>query len=313
MTTGAETARGITTVDAVLPVLARRPKLEVERLAACLWSATDGRARAVFAEGRSAVAAFDTLSTPGAAAALREEIARLFPSKPITTLVYTHDHLDASGWGRILAPHAEVVAHEATDAVVRLRRADGQLPATRTIRGAGEELDLDGVKVVLRYPGPTHGTGNLAVLFEEARVLFMSGTALPNARYGFFPDYHIGSYARSMRRLQDVDFTRFVPGRFGVCDRAAFVHAIDYFEALDEACQRAYVEPAVFIWIMDDVGAYAADLLRQRFGHLDGFDSELRFGAFRIVHHYLMGGWGREDTPAEDWSLYEFGRPMEHT
>jgi hypothetical protein len=110
-----------------------------------------------------------------------------------------------------------------------------------------------------------------------------------------------------------VDFRRFVPGRFGVCNRAGFVQAIDYFEALDEACQRAYVEPDVFIWMMDAVGAYAADLLRTRFGHLDGFDSDVRFGAFRIVHHYLMGGWGREDTPTEDWSLYKSDRQMKHT
>jgi len=37
--------------------------------------------------------------------------------------------------------------------------------------------------------------------------------------------------------------------------------------------------------------------LRERFGDLDGFDGHIGQMSMRIVHHYLMGGWGLEDTP----------------
>jgi hypothetical protein len=108
-----------------------------------------------------------------------------------------------------------------------------------------------------------------------------------------------------MRALfADTSFETFVPGRFVPMERSAAVFAIDYVEALDEACQRAYLEPGVFIWLMDAVGAWVADGLRSRFGQLDGFEMHLPLGAFRFVHHYLMGGWGLEDTRAGGWSLF---------
>lgn len=298
--------RGITTSDGLLPWLNRRPELTVEPLADRLWTATDGRARVIFAEGDRGVVAFDTLGTPGAAVALREAIAGTVRGKPVSTIVYSHDHLDASGWAAALAPDAEIVAHEATAEIVRLRGADGQRPVDRIVRGDGEELVLDGLEVELRYPGPTHGTGNLAVGFPRASTLFMSGTALPNARYGFFPDVHVGSYVRSMRALlAQTDFETFVPGRFAPMERSGAVFAVDYVEALDEACQRAYLEPSVFIWVMDMVGAWVAERLRPRFGQLEGFESHLPLGAFRFVHHYLMGGWGLEDTQDGGWGLYQ--------
>ena len=298
--------RGITSSDVLLPWLHRNPDLTVEPLAERLWTASDGRARVIFAEGERGVVAFDTLGTPGAAIALREAIARTVPGKTVSTIVYSHDHLDASGWAATLAPDAEIVAHEATAEIVRLRGADGQRPVDRVVRGESEGLVLDGVDVELCYPGPTHGTGNLAVVFSRANTLFMSGTALPNARYGFFPDVHVGSYVRSMRALfAQTDFETFVPGRFAPMDRSAAVFAVDYVEALDVACQQAYLEPDVFIWVMDMVGAWVAERLRPRFGQLDGFERHVPLGAFRFVHHYLMGGWGREDTRAGGWTLFQ--------
>lgn len=37
--------------------------------------------------------------------------------------------------------------------------------------------------------------------------------------------------------------------------------------------------------------------LRESFGDLEGFDQHVGQMSIRIVHHYLMGGWGLEDTP----------------
>ena len=45
------------------------------------------------------------------------------------------------------------------------------------------------------------------------------------------------------------------------------------------------------------VFAIIGGALGDRFGDLDGFDEHAGLTAIRIVHHYLMGGWGLEDTP----------------
>jgi len=45
------------------------------------------------------------------------------------------------------------------------------------------------------------------------------------------------------------------------------------------------------------MAGFAQNELGERFGHLDGFAEHSGQTAIRIVHHYLMGGWGLEDTP----------------
>ena len=42
---------------------------------------------------------------------------------------------------------------------------------------------------------------------------------------------------------------------------------------------------------------YVGGKLRQRFGNMEGFEDHIGMIALRIVHHYLMGGYGLEDTP----------------
>ena len=42
---------------------------------------------------------------------------------------------------------------------------------------------------------------------------------------------------------------------------------------------------------------FCVEQLGEQFGDLDGFEDHVGQMAIRIVHHYLMGGWGLEDTP----------------
>jgi hypothetical protein len=110
------------------------------------------------------------------------------------------------------------------------------------------------------------------------------------------PDYHLTNFVRFMRELADLDFRIFVPGRHQVANREQFIKGCDYIEALSLACQQAFVE-MVPIWVHDAMAEYCSAKLRNRFGDLDGFDQHIGQTAIRIVHHYLMGGWGLEDTP----------------
>ena len=288
--------RGIFTSDRLHDYLAAEPRMQPEKLSDRLWTVSDGLCRTIFLECDNSVVAFDTFGTPGRARAYRAAIERAVPGKPVERVVYTHDHLDHAGFGADLAPDAEIVADEMTAKVIDLRSADGQLPVTRLLSGRENQLNSDGVEFLLINPGPTHGTGNLSAYFAEEKILFSSDTILPNARYGFMPDYHLANFVRFMRELADLDFATFVPGRHGVSDREQFIKGCDYIEALSEVCQQAFVE-MVPIWVHDAMAEYCKARLGSRFGDLDGFDQHIGQTAIRIVHHYLMGGWSLEDTP----------------
>ena len=288
--------RGIFTSDAAADFLAAEPTLTSEQLSERLWTVSDGKYRTLFAEANDSIVAFDTLGTPAKARAYRTEMDKCIPGKPVSTLIYTHDHLDHAGFAADLAPDAAIVAHEMCDKVIRLRKADGQLAATETHSNTRTSVNYDGVEFELLSPGPLHGTGHLSAYFAKERLLFSSDTILPNARYGLMPDIHLANFVKFMRGFLDLDFETFVPGRYEVTNRERFSEGCDYIEALQIACQQAFVE-LVPIWIHDAMAGYVQGAIGERFGHLDGFAEHVGSTAIRVVHHYLMGGWGLEDTP----------------
>ncbi len=288
--------QGIFTSAAVQDYLAAGATFSSEQLSDRLWTISDGKYRTVIIEADHSVVAFDTFGTPARARAYAEEIGRLIPAKPVSTVIYTHDHLDHTGFAADFAPDAKIVADEMTAKVVAMRAADGQLPVTEALSGTEHKVSYDGVEFVLLNRGPVHGTGHLSAYFEDEKLFFSSDTILPNARYGLMPDYHITNFVKIMRSFLDLDFERFVPGRYEVTDRNRFKQGCDYIEALQTACQKAFIS-FVPIWDHDAMAGFVQNELGEQFGHLDGFKEQSGQTAIRIVHHYLMGGWGLEDTP----------------
>ncbi len=288
--------QGIFTSATVQDYLSAEATVSSEQLSDRLWTVSDGKYRSVFVEAESSVVAFDTFGTPARARAYAAEISRRIPDKPVSTVIYTHDHLDHAGFAADLAPNAKIVADEMTAKVVALRNADGQLAVTDALSGQEHKVNYDGAEFVLLNRGPVHGTGHLSAYFDEEKLFFSSDTILPNARYALMPDYHIANFVRIMRSFLDLDFERFVPGRYEVTDRKRFEEGCDYIEAMQTACQQAFISFTP-IWVHDAMAAYAQSELGERFGHLDGFKEHSGQTAIRIVHHYLMGGWGLEDTP----------------
>jgi glyoxylase-like metal-dependent hydrolase (beta-lactamase superfamily II) len=288
--------RGLFTLDAAQAYLAAEPEMTTEKLADRLFTVSDGQVRTIFLEGNSSVIAFDTFGTPGRARAYGKAIGEAIPDKRIGTVIYSHDHLDHSGFAADLAPDADVIADEMCAKVIRLRQAEGQLQPTRVLNGERHELTIDGVDLVLLNPGPTHGSGNLAAYFGAEKIFFSSDTVLANARYGFMPDYHFCNFIAYMRGFLALDWDCFVPGRFELTDRAGFERGVDFIEAVMTECQNAFVN-FVPIWAYEPMKGYCIGQLAERFGDLEGFEGHVGQMAIRIVHHYLMGGWGLEDTP----------------
>ena len=292
----AELNTGLFTASNAREYLEREPVMTVDQISERMWTITDGTVRTLFLEGDSGIVAFDTFGTPGAARAYRKSVEATVPGKDIKTLIYSHDHLDHAGYAADFAPAAEIIADEMCAKVIRLRQAKGQLVPTRELTGTRNDLMLDGLSFTLLNPGPTHGSGNMSAYFDVEKLLFSSDTILPNARYGFMPDYHIWNFVKFMRGFLELDWRTFVPGRYELTDRARFEHGCDFIEAVQDESQRAFAE-FVPIWVMDAMQGYVGGKLQDRFGDLDGFQEHIGMVALRIVHHYLMGGWSLEDTP----------------
>jgi glyoxylase-like metal-dependent hydrolase (beta-lactamase superfamily II) len=292
----AELNTGLFTAPNARAYLEREPQMKVDQISDRMWTISDGTIRTLFLEGDTGVVAFDTFGTPGAARAYRQAVEATVPGKAIKTIIYSHDHLDHAGYAADFAPDAEIIADEMCAKVVRMRQAKGQLVPTRELTGTRNDLMLDGLAFTLLNPGPTHGTGNMSAYFEQEKLLFSSDTILPNARYGFMPDYHIWNFVKFMRGFLKLNWQTFVPGRYEVTDCARFEHGCDFIEAVQTESQRAFAE-FVPIWVMDAMQGYVGAKLQHRFGDLDGFQEHIGMVALRIVHHYLMGGYSLEDTP----------------
>lgn len=266
-----------------------------------IWTVSEGIYRSIFVEGEKSVIAFDTFSTPGGARAFAGAIQRVFPGKPVRTVVYSHDHLDHSGYAADLAPEAEIVAHDYCDRVIRARGSDGQSPATEVWRGERKAFRIDGVDFELIYPGPTHGDGNVAAYFPASRVLFMVDTVIPGVGYTFFPDWHLSPYVPVMRRFLGLDWDTFVPGHFWVTDRDGFVDNLDYYDKMAEFAQAA-LGAGVDVDDYRDVVRFTERHLRPAYGHYFRFDEYAAMNLCRYMTHFLTGGWGIEGNLAPDTS-----------
>lgn len=290
---------GIFTIPGPLAIQSTWRDITFDPVRGNIWTVSEGIYRTIFVEGKKGVIAFDTLTTPGTARAYAGAIQRVLPRKQLHTVVYSHEHLDHTGYAADLAPDADILAHELCDKVIRGRESDGQLPATETFSGERQAYELDGVRFELLYPGPTHGDGNIAAYFPDQKVLFMVDTVIPGVGYTFFPDWHLTPYVPAMKRLLSLDWDIFVPGHFWVTDRRGFEESLKYYDDMAEVAQDALsrgIDPQDW----EAVTNYTRKELDPRWGHLFRFDEYCAMNLSRYMQQFLTGGWGIEGNMRVD-------------
>ena len=277
--------------------------MSAEQLADGVFTVAVDDHRALFVASDQGVVALNSFGSPDATRVYREAIEDAAGRGAPDVAIVTIDHLDHSGNTSGLGPDVEVVAHELCAEVMKRRGAPGQRRAGRVVRADGEQLQLCGVQFDARYPGPTQGTGNLAVHLPEQRVLFLAGPRA-DARYGLLPDFHLRHVTRIWRELAGLDVDVVVPARGAVMTTEELTRAADYIDAVKAAAQQAFAE-GVPIWVIQEMEPFVSGQLRDRFGDLAGFDQHIGITSIRVVHHYLMGGWGMEDTATPEALMAE--------
>lgn len=289
--------RGIFTIPGALPIQSAWRDITYEPVRDNVWTASEGIYRTLFVEGNKGIIAMDTFSTPGGARAYRMAVQRVFPEKRIHTIVYSHDHLDHTGYAANLEPEAKILAHELCAKVVAARQSDGQLVPHESWPDERREFRIDGAHFELIYPGATHGDGNVAVYFPQSHILFMVDTVIPGAGYTFFPDYHCGPYVPTMRRLLSLDWDLFVPGHFWSVDRRGFEDNLDYHERIAELAQRAIAD-GIDEGDLEEATRYAREKLGSGYGNLFRFHEYVGMNLMRYISHCRTGGWGLEGNLA---------------
>lgn len=292
---------GIFTIRGKIPILGAHRDICYVPLRDRIWTASEGIYRTCFLEGDTGVIAFDTFGTPGTARAYAGAINRVFPDKPIETIVYSHDHLDHTGYPGDLSADADIIAHDLCQQVVVARKSDGQKPATEVWSGERTEYMTDGCRFELIYPGHTHGDGNVAAYFPEERVLFMVDTVIPGVGYTTLMDWHLTHYVPVMKRFLSLDWDTFVPGHFWVMNREQFTDNLDYLERMFDFGQSAILD-GVDPHDWDGLNRYANEKLGPLYGHLFRFGEYAAMNLSRYMQECLTGGWGIEGNLRPDTS-----------
>lgn len=292
---------GIFTIPGPLPIQGAYRDICYQPLRGRIWTASEGIYRTIFLEGKKSVIAFDTFGTPGTARAYGMAMNRVFPKKPVEHIVYTHEHLDHTGYAEDLAPAANIIAHDLANAVIGARESDGQKTANETWSGERTEYTLDGRHFELIYPGPTHGDGNIAAYFPEDRTLFMVDTVADGVGYTTLMDWHLTHYVPVMRRFLSLDWDLFVPGHFWMLTRERFVEILDYWERLFEFAQEAIVA-AVDPHDWAQLNAWTDEHLGPRYRDEFRYYEYAAMNLSRYMQEYLSGGWGIEGNLEPDLS-----------
>jgi glyoxylase-like metal-dependent hydrolase (beta-lactamase superfamily II) len=292
---------GIFTLGGNIPIQGAWRDITYQPVRDNIWTASEGIYRTIFLEGKKGTIAFDTLTTPGTARAYGAGIGRVFPKKSIHTIVYSHEHLDHTGYAADLAPDADIIAHDYANQVIVARQSDGQLPATEVWSGERRAYSIDACDFELIYPGPTHGDGNIAAYFPQSKVLFMVDTVAAGVGYCYLMDWHLAHYVQVMRRFLSLDWDVFVPGHFWMLDRKQFIEILDYWERLIETSQQAVID-GVNPHDMSDLRKYTDSKLGQTDRELFRFYEYAAINLSRYMQGYLSGGWGIEGNLVPDTS-----------
>lgn len=219
-------------------------------------------------------------------AALYRDAVRSITDRPITKIVYSHEHLDHIGGAHVIAPNAEIYAHTGVrDFLEERGESDIRLPTK--VLNDGDKVRAGNRSVTAHYFGPNHGDYNVALRFETgigSMLALVDTIEIGIAPYRSLPDTHFHGYLKSLKAAAALKPDWVLGGHSGPGPGVWLTNFYDYFvdmrAALAAGAKAIDEEPPAagedFITASErhiaKVVDYAVDQLRPKYGHWRGFE-----------------------------------------
>jgi glyoxylase-like metal-dependent hydrolase (beta-lactamase superfamily II) len=230
-----------------------RPENEITKLADDVYLFRHQFHQAIFITTSAGVILTDPISAE-AATWLKAEMKTL-TDRPVRYVIYSHHHSDHITGGSIFADQATFVSHASARAPIA-DAADPSTPVPTLTFTDRMFIDIGGKHVELIYTGKNHSDNSLVVLLPQNKLLFaVDFIPVETVAYRTMRSDYPDDWIESLRRIEQLDFERLVPGhgKIGTKDharmfrgyledlRAAVLEQIKNRATLDETKQAVHL------------------------------------------------------------------------
>lgn len=257
----------------------------IEEVANGLYRWTSGNYHSVFLVHAKGIVVGDPLNRE-AAAWLKSELVRRFPDKPVTHVLYSHNHSDHAYGGEVFdQPGVRFISHELARADLVRTKAQTRIPD----RVFSDKLTLnlgDGQRIDLAYHGSNNGRGSISMLFGPQKVLHVvDWIVLGRLPYRNLQGYDLAGMIESTHAALGMDFATFVGGHADIGDKADVRRYLSYLVALHDGVRDGILAGKSLWQIQQDLTLAEFSDLKQ----FDAWRAENIEGAYRslVDDHYL--------------------------
>lgn len=222
--------------------------------------------------------------SPAAAEVYRDAI-RAVTDKPVTHVVYSHDHWDHALGGQVFKDEgATFIAHEnCLESWRRIPNPDLVIP-DETVAG-NHRIQLGGQTLDLLYFGLNHGACMLVMRPNESEYLFLVDLVTPgNMPNNWMPDYNPVEWIRTLKEIEAIEgWSTIIPAHGPiVAHRSALTERRRYLELLLQRAFESYEKGG-------SLNAMVERIKMPEYSHLRGYDSNLSGNAERAIAVPYMG------------------------
>lgn len=207
-------------------------RTETTEIAPNVYDFRYGNNHMIWVEMDSSVVVIDTFYA-AAAAALKESIAAV-TDKPVSHVIYSHEHYDHIKGAQVFADSgAEIISHaNCLDTFEYSPNPDVVTP-TMTFSGSQYEVPLPGTQIELLYLGRNHGDCMVFPHFPEHRIIMVVDILLENfLPWGSLPDYYPADMVRTLQELSELDFDHIARGHGGIVGHDVLADTLAYWSDL---------------------------------------------------------------------------------
>ena len=283
----------------------------VQKLTDSSYVALVSAHNATFYVGEKGVLLIDTTLHDTAPALL--SAVQSVTSLPITTVIYSHYHMDHVGGANIISENAEgngtKINFVATEAVAsQIKRHGNKIPTPTTIlKNTGEEFEFEDMKVRVHVPfmGGGHSTDNSIIYLAEEKLLHYVDLIHPEL---LFPYFNLGLYdvaaaEKSLHEVLGMDWDYVNGGHGNIGSKKDVKELLTYLDDLKSAVKNslssvsftAHIHQGpgvgVYSWIRsydEAIAEHVRQNLQNKYGHLPNFDAIIPSHATAIKEYITL-------------------------